>query len=66
MFLESCQCVSPSIKSKEFHLPGKKELLKSDVGHEVIIVDASESPIERPQKNRKNITLERKKQNPAR
>jgi hypothetical protein len=39
------------IKSKEFRLPGKKALLKSDVEYEVILVDSSETPIERPKKN---------------
>ena len=39
------------IKDQRFHLPGRKELLKSDCEFEVIIVDASESPIERPKKN---------------
>jgi Helix-turn-helix of DDE superfamily endonuclease len=38
------------IKSGEFSLPGKKELLKSDMEYEVILIDASESPIERPKK----------------
>lgn len=38
------------IKSREFSLPGKKELLKSDMEYEVILIDASESPIERPKK----------------
>ena len=33
------------IKSKEFHLPGKKELLKSDVGHEVIGVCQDSCPL---------------------
>lgn len=39
------------IKSKEFRLPGKKTLLKSDHEFDVILVDATESPIERPKKN---------------
>ena len=39
------------IKSKEFSLPGRKTLLKSDHEFEVILVDATESPIERPKKN---------------
>ena len=39
------------IKDERFHLPGRKELLKSDCEFEVILVDASESPIERPKKN---------------
>jgi Helix-turn-helix of DDE superfamily endonuclease len=38
------------IKSKRFSLPGKKALLKSSVEFEVILIDATESPIERPKK----------------
>jgi hypothetical protein len=38
------------IKSKIFGLPGKKALLKSDHEFEVILLDAAESPIERPKK----------------
>jgi len=38
------------IKSKVFSLPGKKALLKNDEQWEVILVDATESPIERPKK----------------
>lgn len=52
------------IQSKEFKLPGRKALLKSDMEYEVILIDATESPIERPKKNsaistraRKNDTL---------
>ena len=36
-------------------------LLKSEAEYEVILIDATETPIERPQKNRENIILERKK-----
>jgi len=44
------------IKSGEFRLPGKKALLES--GHyEVVIVDATETKIERPKKNNAGITL---------
>ena len=39
------------IKSGKFSLPGKKALLKSDVEYEVILIDATESPIQRPKKN---------------
>lgn len=42
------------VKSKEFRLPGRKALLKSDHEYEVILVDATESPIERPKKNSAN------------
>ena len=38
------------IKSKVFSLPGKKTLLKSDTEFEMILIDATESPIERPKK----------------
>ena len=48
------------IKSKEFSLPGKKALLKSDHEFEVILIDATESPIERPKKNSVSIIQERK------
>lgn len=43
------------VKSKEFSLPGRKALLKSGMEYEVILVDATESPCERPKKK-----LERK------
>lgn len=39
------------IKSKLFSLPGRKALLKSDVEYEVVLMDASETPIQRPKKN---------------
>ena len=39
------------IKDERFHLPGRKKLLQSDCEFEVILLDASESPIERPKKN---------------
>ena len=38
------------IKSKTFSLPGRKALLKSNAEFEVILIDATESPIERPKK----------------
>jgi hypothetical protein len=40
------------IKSGKFSLPGKKALLKSDAEYEVIFVDATETPVERPKKQR--------------
>lgn len=48
------------VKSKEFRLPGRKVLAKSDCEYEVVLIDATESPIERPKKNSASITLERK------
>ena len=44
------------IQSKEFSLPGKKALYKDDIEYEVILVDATESPIERPKKSKKSTT----------
>lgn len=38
------------IKHPDFALPGRKALLKSDMEYEVLLVDASETPIERPKK----------------
>ncbi len=38
------------IKDPLFALPGRKALLKSDMEYEVVLIDASESPIERPKK----------------
>lgn len=37
--------------SGAFRLPGKKALLASDVSYEVVLVDATETPVERPKKN---------------
>jgi hypothetical protein len=48
------------IKSKVFSLPGRKALLKSDINYEVVLVDASESPIQRPKKNNATIIQARK------
>lgn len=38
------------IKHPDFALPGKKALLKSDMECEVVLIDATETPIERPKK----------------
>ena len=44
------------IKEGTFRLPGKKELLKPDAQYEIVLVDATESPIERPKRS-KNFTI---------
>jgi hypothetical protein len=44
------------VRSKKFRLPGKKALQPSDTVFEVILVDASEQPVERPKKARNSIT----------
>jgi hypothetical protein len=48
------------IKSGKFSLAGKKALLDSQIDYEIIIVDATESKIERPQKNKEPIIQPRK------
>ena len=52
------------IKSKVFSLPGRKALLKSDMEYEVVLVDASETPIQRPKKNSDTFTQEKRKDIP--
>ena len=49
------------IKDGTFSLPGKKALLKHDTAIDVILMDATESPIQRPKKNRKDTIQARKK-----
>jgi hypothetical protein len=49
------------IKHPDFSLPGKKALLKSDIDYEVVLIDATETPIERPKKNKNTSTPARKK-----
>ena len=44
------------IRSGEFRLPGKKVLQPSDTLIEIVLVDASEQPIERPKKSKNNTT----------
>jgi len=54
------------VRSKKFRLPGKKVLRPSDAVFEVILVDASEQPVERPKKTRKSTTAARKGDIPKR
>lgn len=49
------------VKQPDFRLPGRKELLKSNVEYEVVLIDVTESPIERPKKNRGSITQVRRR-----
>lgn len=48
------------IKHPDFSLPGRKALLKNEMDYEVVLIDATESPIERPKKN-KNIFIQEKR-----
>ena len=44
------------VRSGRFRLPGKKALQPSDTLFEVVLVDVSEQPIERPKKAKNGIT----------
>jgi len=48
------------IKDGTFSLPGKKTLLKSETEYEVILVDATETPVERPKRGSGNGTPARR------
>ncbi len=49
------------IKAEEFRLPGKKELLKTDKNLKTIVIDVTETPIERPKKNKSITIVEKRK-----
>jgi len=51
------------IKSGKFALPGKKALLE-DNEIEIVLVDVTESPVERPKKNNENGIREKRKSTP--
>ena len=44
------------MKSGDFRLPGRKALQPSDTLIEVVLIDATEQPIERPKKNNDSTT----------
>ncbi len=45
------------VRSGKFRLPGKKTLQASDTVFEVVLLDVSEQPIERPKKAKNGITV---------
>ncbi len=53
-------CEDTLIASREFTLPGKKALLKSDMQYEIVLIDATETPVERPKKSNAATTRARK------
>jgi len=48
------------IQDRTFSMPGQKAPLKSDMEYEAILVDATKSPIERPQKSKDGTIQGRK------
>ena len=49
------------MKHPDFRLPGKKALQKSDTEYEVVLIDATETPIERPKKNKSGYSGKKKR-----
>ena len=49
------------IKHSDFALPGRKALLKSDVDYDVVLIDATETPIERPKKSKSTFIQGKRK-----
>jgi len=52
------------IQSGEFRLPGKKALQASDTTIEVVLIDATEQPIERPKKSSASTTAAKRSGTP--
>ena len=48
------------IKAKEFHLPGKKALYDEKSSGNFILIDVTESPVERPKKREKSLEKRKK------
>ena len=59
-----CWVEGTLVKDGTFSLPGRKALLKSDMEYEVVLIDATESPVERPKKSKNATTVERKSDTP--
>lgn len=49
------------LQSGQFRLPGKRQLYQPAYEWNVVVVDASETPIERPKKTNGNTTVARKR-----
>lgn len=54
------------IQDKRFHLPGKKALRESETLFEIVVIDATECPCERPKKNSAATIVERRNGIPKR
>lgn len=52
------------IQDSRFHLPGKKVLRDPDATWEVVLIDATECPCERPKKNKNATTRARRSATP--
>ena len=52
-------------KSGKFNLPGKKALVKNEPEFEIVVIDATESPICRPKKTKNAIILVKRSDTPS-
>jgi hypothetical protein len=52
------------IQSKQFHLPGKKVLQSSDTILDIVLLDVTEQPIERPKKDNADTTAAKRSVTP--
>ena len=52
------------VRSKKFRLPGKKVIQSSDTVFEVVLVDVSEQPVERPKKAKNGTTVAKRSVTP--
>jgi hypothetical protein len=48
-------------QARVFTLPGKKHLYQTDSAIDVVVIDVTETPIERPKKNKSNTLVGRRK-----
>ena len=48
-------------QARVFTLPGKKRLYQTDSSIDVVVIDVTETPIERPKKNKRNTLVARRK-----
>lgn len=53
------------IRSRKFTLPSRKALVQSNSSIDYVLVDVTESPIERPKKNKRTTTQARKNITPS-
>ncbi len=54
------------MRSGTFRLPGKKALTRRDIEYQVVVIDATECPVERPKKSSGTLIAARKSVTPRR
>lgn len=60
-FRDICWIEDELIKCGIFSLPGRKALLDDSSSSDNILIDVTETPVQRPKKNKRSITQERRK-----